>query len=126
MRIDYMRGQLPSRRWALWRWQILHRADTGQRTLRRLTLLRCPWFSVMVHWIYCEETPGIYHCHPWSFLSIILRGSYWEMRSDGLHERRRWNRIRPGEFHRVHRVSGPVVSLVLAGPWRHAVALRHE
>lgn len=124
MRVDKMAGMFPARRWCAWRWQECFNPD-GTLCLRRLTLFRCPWFSAMVHWMYEAEPAGWRHSHGWSFVSLILRGWYVEMRDDGARRRARYNRVRPGEFHRVHSVSKETcVSLVLAGPWKHAVERR--
>lgn len=70
-----------------------------------------------------EPTP---HSHPWHFLSIILRGSYFEELPGGHRDRRRRGHIalrRATHRHRVVLATGPdgveqpCVSLIITGPW---------
>lgn len=37
-----------------------------------------PWFSILLHRMYAPNEHEHYHDHPWSFLSIVLSGGYWE------------------------------------------------
>lgn len=46
--------------------------------MRRWYLFRCKWFSIRLHHIMREDWDVWPHDHPWNFLSIILRGGYWE------------------------------------------------
>jgi len=49
----------------------------GKPYLIRITLLKCPWFSVKIHKALISD-PAIPHDHPWNYLSIILWGGYYE------------------------------------------------
>lgn len=42
-----------------------------------LEFLTCKWFSVKIHKILLSDDDCL-HDHPWNFLSIILKGGYWE------------------------------------------------
>jgi hypothetical protein len=49
----------------------------------RRTLLNLKWFSVRVHeWIRSDDA-RYFHDHPWSFLTLVLRGSYVDVSSAG-------------------------------------------
>lgn len=45
--------------------------------LIRITLLKCPYFSVKIHKALMSD-PATPHDHPWNYLSIILWGGYYE------------------------------------------------
>ena len=47
----------------------------------RYRLFACPWFRIYVHKICLPDYDAHKHSHPWSFLSIILWGSYVEEHS---------------------------------------------
>jgi len=64
--------------WCLWRWFFI-RGRQERVILSRLTLLRTPWFQVMLHWIHHPDGDRDLHDHPWRFLSLVLWGSYWEL-----------------------------------------------
>lgn len=49
--------------------------------LIRWILFSCPWFSIKVHKILVSDEDCL-HDHPWSFLSIILSGGYFEETPD--------------------------------------------
>jgi hypothetical protein len=106
--------------------------------------IRTPWFNVFLH-RFDGEDPGVHlHDHPWTFLSIILRGAYEEQRCPidtacmraRLAERGRWS-IQPGSpvshytnfmsrfnwmpmdtCHRIVWVKPGTFSLVFTGPNR--------
>lgn len=117
-----MAGQFPARRWAFWRWQEC-RNPGGVVCLRRLTIFRCPAFSVMLHWIYEAEPEGWYHTHGWRFWSFILGGWYVEdVDRRGRIWRTWFNYKSPKTMHRVAQVAPDgCLTLVIAGPWRHLV-----
>ena len=75
-RVDTGHGQS----WILWRW--LDIPGTDGVYLTRLTLFRCPWFQVLLHWIYEPDWAPDCHDHPWPFVGIVLRGGYVEYRVD--------------------------------------------
>lgn len=45
--------------------------------LIRYSLFTCPWFAIKLHKIMLSDDDCM-HDHPWSFISIILRGGYVE------------------------------------------------
>lgn len=45
--------------------------------LIRYSIFNCPWFSIKIHKIMLSDDDCM-HDHPWSFLSIILKGGYVE------------------------------------------------
>jgi len=63
-------------RWAFWRWTV---TDSGYLT--RLHLVKTPWFAVCLHWIHKPDPEPYLHDHPVSFVSVVLRGWYHEVRS---------------------------------------------
>lgn len=46
--------------------------------LRRYFIWRCSWFNIFLHYIPMPDTDRDPHDHPWSFLSVRLRGGYLE------------------------------------------------
>ena len=75
-----------------------------------------------MHWILKPDPEPWLHDHPVTFLSLLLRGWYVEIRGDGLfHERRWYNFLRatPDDVHTICWVSdSPCVTLALMGPKR--------
>ena len=105
----------------LWAWESIHRHE-GELYLRRLRVVSCRWFGVYVHWFHTSDDDAL-HDHPWPFLTVILRGGYWEHTpgEDGAPVRR-WHppgavRRRPARW--LHRVeidpARPPVTVVLRG-----------
>lgn len=64
-------------RYAFWRW-----TDTDSDYLTRLHLLKTPWFAVCLHWLHKPDPEPYLHDHPVSFVSLILRGAYTEVRHE--------------------------------------------
>ena len=106
----------------LWAWESIHRHE-GELYLRRLRVVSCRWFGVYLHWFHASDDDSL-HDHPWWFLTVILRGGYWEYagRPDGT-TARRWHppgaiRLRPARW--LHRVEiDPArrpMTLVVRGP----------
>lgn len=46
--------------------------------LIRHTLFACRWFRIMLHEFRRGDIDRELHDHPWSYVSLILRGGYWE------------------------------------------------
>jgi hypothetical protein len=46
--------------------------------LRWFLIPRNPWFNVYLHKFMRDDEDRALHDHPWSFLSIMLWGMYWE------------------------------------------------
>lgn len=107
--------------------------------LERFILFRCRWFGVYLHRFVGSDDECL-HCHPWPFISIILRGGYFEHVGHGWREewgsgrygwaevKRRWHGPLSMLFRRAehaHRIElagdgRPTWSLVLIGPRRRS------
>lgn len=70
-------------KWALFGiTEIPDHDDPNKVYLWRLRLIKTPYFGIKVHNIRMSDNPetcGL-HDHPWSFISIQLRGGYDELR----------------------------------------------
>lgn len=106
--------------WAFWRWTV-----TDSDYIRRLFLVKTPWFAVCLHWFNRPDPETHLHDHPVTFLSLILRGGYTEMRYRhrkglGLETRRWWNflRARRDDFHAIRHVEPRTLTICFMGPKR--------
>lgn len=86
----------PSPRWAFWNRFIIP-CQNGENYLARLRLIDTPWFGIYLHDIYHEDDGRDPHNHPYSFVSIVLRGSYAE------HVYRYPERMPYGHYERRHK-----------------------
>ena len=105
-------------RWALWRWTY-----TPSGYITRLHIFKTPWFAVCLHYINGPDPEPHLHDHPVTFLSLILRGGYSELRGGytqhGVIRTPRWyNWIRASIFdaHTIIAVKPRTVTLALMGP----------
>lgn len=64
--------------WGLYKRSEFIREGETSPYLIRYNLFECPWFSIKIHKIMQTDNDCM-HDHPWSFLSIILKGGYWEI-----------------------------------------------
>lgn len=60
----------------LFRREVIPRHD-DEPYLERLIVFRCDWFSVLLHKFVGGDDECM-HDHPWSFVSILLKGGYTE------------------------------------------------
>lgn len=67
--------------WSIKRTRITRSDDKDY--LIRYSLLTLPWFSIKLHHILTSDDDCL-HDHPWSFLSILLRGVYFEVSDRGM------------------------------------------
>ncbi|MBT1702937.1 hypothetical protein [Chryseosolibacter indicus] len=69
--------------WYLFKKTVLRIRDGKENPiyLIRYSLLTCPWFAIKLHKIMLSDDDCM-HDHPWSFISIILKGGYVEHRPD--------------------------------------------
>lgn len=121
MRLFPHRTGDPGKKWALWRWYDI--VLDGELYLRRLNLLKTPWFSIKLHWILRPDPDRDLHDHPWVFLAFVLSGGYTEYVSK---EPRRfrgkarrvdfWNFKNKKTAHRIASVEPNTVTLVISGP----------
>ncbi len=87
----------------LWRW-----TEVDSKYIVRLHVLKTPWFAICLHWILKPDAEPYLHDHPVSFLSVILRGGYAELRKrEGqplryrVHRWFNWIRATPLDKHRI-------------------------
>lgn len=64
-------------KWCVWRW-----TDVDSEYIRRLHVIKTPWFAICLHWILKPDPEPHLHDHPVTFLSLILRGGYTETRAE--------------------------------------------
>ena len=70
--------------------RTLYREGGSVQYLIRTTLFVCRWFSVKIHKALVSDT-GPLHDHPWSYISFILKGGYFEVTLDKYgNEQRKW------------------------------------
>lgn len=60
----------------------------GNIYMRRFVLLETPWTRIYVHNLCSSDPDPELHDHPWSFVSIILKGGYTEHTPLGVFERK--------------------------------------
>lgn len=110
----------------LLRWAIPH-VDIGWRDIgeefTRYTVASNRFFRVFIHQMHAPIAPPKCHDHPWSFVSLILTGGYWES-SNG----KDFTFYKPGsvlfrraEFAHTVKTNPPEHSawtLVITGPYR--------
>src|SRR4051812_18410184 len=101
-------------------WKHIEDIDRpGDVYLSRLMLIRTPLFGLYLHIIRRPDWSKCQHDHPWSFITLILRGGY-EERLSGTRPSfasRATSGRRPRTFeHAITRLlNGPAVTLVLRG-----------
>lgn len=115
-----------SKRWAIMeRFEVPHFDRPDVNYLERLRIISTPLMSIYLHRIGTPDSRPTLHDHPWSFVSIILRGGYTEVRLDKhtrAETRRRIrfvNVMRRDDAHyieRLHRT--PTWSLLIVGSRR--------
>lgn len=127
-KIQTVSGQR-SPRWALWARMTIP-CENGLVYLARLRIIQTPWFGIYVHDIYEPDADRHPHNHPWSFISIVLRGEYMEMVYDEPTKTPLWhsacNHHKRFSIHKMgrksaHRIiyAGPrLKTLILVGPRR--------
>lgn len=60
---------------------LFKRRDIGWKEIREEFTrweLRTPWFGVLLHRMNAPIEHKYFHDHPWSFVSVVLTGGYWE------------------------------------------------
>lgn len=107
--------------------RVIQGPDSTPYMVRRI-IFRCRWFGIHLHHILRSDSDRALHDHPWSFVSVILWGGYWEW-VDGDMDGRVYARVGtwkcPGSVlirraEHAHRVTldRPCWSLVFTGPRR--------
>lgn len=120
-------------RWWLVPYRNEVRSGSGPVTWRRPVAKLLQFFdiAVRVHVIKRSDSGRAFHDHPWPYLTILLRGGYWEVTpmfdASGLYQGERRVYFGPGSvlFRRAkswHRLELPqhdtVTTLFITGPWR--------
>lgn len=113
------------RRWAFWPYRQfdLVRATDGATYLTRWWIFACPWGGIALHRMTASDARPTLHDHPFSFVSVVLRGGYDEDRLDprtmkvAPHVVRRVNLVRAGiDAHSIrHLLRVPTWTLLLVG-----------
>lgn len=127
MKTKRVEGQR-SPRWALWRTLTIP-CENGLVYLVRLRIIQTPWFGIYLHDIHEPDADRDPHNHPWSFVSIVLRGHYVERLYEDpnsdifhsrLHARMRWSLHKMGRTsaHRIIEAAPGLKTLILVGPRR--------
>src|SRR5699024_2735840 len=62
----------------------------GTVYLRRYILLHRFGYKVMLHNILIPDYSRAHHDHPWSFITVVLKGGYIEDTRDGEKHRKPW------------------------------------
>lgn len=60
-----------------WQWEFITRDDKTPY-LDRLHIFSCRWFSILLHKFRSSDDACL-HNHPWHYMSVILKGGYWEI-----------------------------------------------
>lgn len=84
--------------------------EAGRVYLRRWWILpRNKYLNVYLHEFNDSDDDRALHNHPWNWVSIILKGYYWEHLENGVFFRLQGSARRgsAGSFHRVELVNGP-------------------
>lgn len=99
--------------WCFWRW-----TEVASGYITRLHVIKTPWFAVCLHWLHKPDPEPYHHDHPVSFLSIILRGGYYEHRNGYVKHRRFFNFMRasPDDYHTIVMTEPGTLTLCLMGP----------
>lgn len=112
---SWVRTHHPTRRHMVWRYITRH---DDSPYLDRFIIIGAKWFGIYVHRFRSSDDVCL-HDHPWPFVSIILRGGYWEETLDGRVEWYPPGRvlIRPADW--THRIiideAQPTWSIVFRG-----------
>lgn len=69
-------------KWYFLKPETIPRGDS-RPYLWRFNFIKTPWFAVMLHRFDGSDDECL-HDHPWPFISVILRGGYWEHSGDGI------------------------------------------
>lgn len=59
--------------------------------MKRYWFIVTPWFKMRVHEILRSDREFHLHSHPWTFITLILFGGYWELRPVWLEGKDGWH-----------------------------------
>lgn len=80
--------------------------------------IETPWFSVRLHHWLGPDDDRAFHDHPWSFVTVVLRGAYTDRSPEG-DERLRAGRVRYRPARHQHTVvpdPGGAWTVIVTGP----------
>lgn len=102
------------------RWRFFHRTELvgldGTPYLTRWHIIDTPFGGIMLHRFHGPDPGRHLHDHPWSFLSIVLRGGYLEENFTWPVYVKRWSYHRAEDAHRVARLfRTPTWTLIIRG-----------
>lgn len=94
---------------------VIRACNRAQGTLLvRYFLLHTKPFSVFLHHLMRSDEDRALHDHPWSFITILLSGGYWEHTTTERIWRRRFSVLyRPAEWQHRLELERPVWTLVI-------------
>jgi hypothetical protein len=94
--------------------------DRPEPLVTRWILFSCPWFAVFIHKLHRSDYQRAMHDHPWTFVSIIIRGGYKEQTPMGILSHAPGDILyRPAEWKHAVIIEGkPSWNLILHGPRR--------
>jgi hypothetical protein len=110
--------------WCVWRW-----SDIESKYIRRLHLIKTPLGAVCIHWILKADPELYVHDHPVTFLSLFIRGQYYEYRgpwdkfrglwqSDWVRKHKWFNFIRATDTHSIFWTDPKTITICFMGPKR--------
>lgn len=83
--------------------------------LKRFTVLQCGGLHIRIHRILSSDKTPFLHTHPFNYVSIVLRGGYWEKINDRIihHKVGAIIRRRSSDFHRIMKVEPDTKTLFI-------------
>lgn len=87
--------------------------------LRWHLLPRNPILNFYLHCFKASDQNREMHCHPWSSVSVILKGMYADHREDGFSILKEGDvefRLNPKKAHRIELIDGECWTLFVTGP----------
>ena len=110
----------------MFRKKIIYRED-GVPYLMRRYLIKTRLFQIVIHNILQSDNDCL-HDHPWNFVSIILKGGYWEGTTAEQvlkgEELRHFNELYNG--HTYYKWYGRFRILFRKAEWKHMLKLEQE
>lgn len=93
----------------------------------RFQLVKTPWFNIYLHHLKALVEHPHCHDHPWSFVTVLLKGGYSEFDGTVWTWRRAGSVLYRRAEHRHNVVTkGVSWSLIVTGPKRRAWGFREE
>lgn len=93
-------------------------AEIGEE-FTRFQLIKTPWFNIYLHRLLALTAHGKCHDHPWSFISVLLRGGYYEFSGDVWVWQKPGSVLyRPAEWRHNVVTTDVAWSLIITGPRR--------